>query len=248
MAKTNIAIEPPILYFGTPVVLNSTENPNGTFNLAPISSAFWLGWRCMLGIEAASQTAQNLMRTREIVINLVEDTQVNVVNRLALLTGANPVPAGKTKRGYKFHENKFGIAGLTPIASEMVRPPRAQECPVQMEAELVQTISVMGDDYDYTQHPRHVECTFDGVVVFEVRIKRVHVDPKLIVPGTSYHIDPNAWRPLIMSFDRFYGLTGELPEESRVADHAFAEHLYRSPDIDRARDELNAVNDPIGVS
>jgi hypothetical protein len=38
---------PSILYFGTPVVLISTKNPNGTDNLAPISSIFWLGWRCI---------------------------------------------------------------------------------------------------------------------------------------------------------------------------------------------------------
>jgi hypothetical protein len=62
MSADNIAIEPSILYWGTPVVLNSTENPNGTFNLAPISSVFWLGWRCMLGFEASSQTAQNLLQ------------------------------------------------------------------------------------------------------------------------------------------------------------------------------------------
>ena len=35
--------EPAILYFGTPVVLISTQNENGSYNLAPMSSAFWLG-------------------------------------------------------------------------------------------------------------------------------------------------------------------------------------------------------------
>ena len=154
MSADNISIEPSILYWGTPVVLNSTENPNGTFNLAPISSAFWLGWRCMLGFEASSQTAQNLLRTGEIVINLVDEKQVDVVNRLSMLTGTNPVPEGKSQRGYRFDQDKFGAAGLTPIPSETVRPPRAQECPVQMEAELVQAIPAMADEYDYSQHER----------------------------------------------------------------------------------------------
>lgn len=45
---------PSILYFGTPVVLISTKNPNGTDNLAPISSIFWLGWRCIIGLGASS--------------------------------------------------------------------------------------------------------------------------------------------------------------------------------------------------
>ena len=37
------SIEPAILYFGTPVVLVSTLNEDGSANLAPMSSAFWLG-------------------------------------------------------------------------------------------------------------------------------------------------------------------------------------------------------------
>jgi flavin reductase (DIM6/NTAB) family NADH-FMN oxidoreductase RutF len=42
----HIASEPSILYFGTPVVLISTVNEDGSHNLAPMSSVFWLGWRC----------------------------------------------------------------------------------------------------------------------------------------------------------------------------------------------------------
>ncbi|MEQ4723643.1 hypothetical protein [Nonomuraea sp. B19D2] len=41
-AATHVTIELSILYFGTPVVLLSTENPDGTFNLAPMSSAWAL--------------------------------------------------------------------------------------------------------------------------------------------------------------------------------------------------------------
>ena len=37
-------ISPAILYLGTPVVLVSTVNENGSYNLAPMSSAFLLGW------------------------------------------------------------------------------------------------------------------------------------------------------------------------------------------------------------
>lgn len=234
MSAANISVEPSILYWGTPVVLNSTENPNGTFNLAPISSAFWLGWRCLLGIEVSSQTAQNLVRTGEIVINLVDDSQVDAVNKLSLLTGTNPVPEGKTRRGYRHEQDKFAIAGLTPVASETVRPPRAEECPVQMEAELVQVIPVMADEYDYVQHERAAECTLSGVLAFEVRIKRVHVDPRILVPGNRNRIDPNAWRPLIMSYSRYYGLGPELVESTLAR---IPERQYRTPDIDRAQAE-----------
>ncbi|MBQ0901029.1 hypothetical protein [Micromonospora sp. U21] len=39
----HLTITPSILYFGTPVALLSTENDDGSANLAPISSAWALG-------------------------------------------------------------------------------------------------------------------------------------------------------------------------------------------------------------
>ena len=66
----HVTCEPDILYFGTPVVLISTTNEDGSFNLAPMSSAFWLGWRCMLGLASASKTSENMKRTGECVLNL----------------------------------------------------------------------------------------------------------------------------------------------------------------------------------
>lgn len=84
----HVSIEPAILYFGTPVVLISTLNEDGSSNLAPMSSAFWLGWRCMLGLATHSKTSQNLRRTGECVLNLPSDAMVSAVDRLA----ARPVP------------------------------------------------------------------------------------------------------------------------------------------------------------
>ncbi len=63
MQHAHILGKPPILYFGTPVILISTINEDGTANLAPMSSAWWLGWRCMLGFTNMSQTPQNLLKT-----------------------------------------------------------------------------------------------------------------------------------------------------------------------------------------
>ena len=51
-------IDPAILYFGTPVVLVSSTNVDGSSNLAPMSSAWWLGHSCMLGFGARSLTPQ----------------------------------------------------------------------------------------------------------------------------------------------------------------------------------------------
>ncbi len=66
----HVVSEPPILYLGTPVVLISTVNEDGSYNLAPMSSAFWLGWRCILGLGAVSKTPENMIRTGQCVLNL----------------------------------------------------------------------------------------------------------------------------------------------------------------------------------
>ncbi|GII84748.1 flavin reductase [Sphaerisporangium siamense] len=219
---SHVPIEPGILYFGTPVVLISTANEDGSANLAPMSSAFWLGWRAMLGLGAHLKTAQNMLRTRECVLNLPSDALAAAVDRLALTTGSDPVPPRKWERGYRFVADKFGRAGLTTVPSETVAPPRVAECPVSMEAVVEGTHRMAEDDEDQR----------GGVVVFEVRVQRVYVHEEIRVAGTENRIDPDAWRPLIMSFQKLYGL-GPQVHPSRLS--TIPERLYRGPDIERAR-------------
>lgn len=220
-AAQHTRIEPGILYFGTPVVLLSTENEDGSANLAPMSSAFWLGWRAMLGLGARSQTTLNLLRTGECVLNLPDDSLAAAVDALALTTGRDPVPKGKQKRGYRFHKEKFARAGLTPVDSETVRPPRAAQCPVAMEA-VVEATHPLADD-DPQQR--------GGIVVFEVRVQRVLVHDAIRMPGTRDRIDPDRWRPLLMSFQELYGLGGRLRESALAS---IPEDMYRGPDIARS--------------
>jgi len=215
-------IEPGILYFGTPVVLISTVNEDGTYNLSPMSSAFWLGWRCILGLGASSKTPQNMQRTGECVLNLPSVDIVGAVNRLALTTGSNPVPEVKVRRGYRHERDKFTIAGLTPVASETVAAPRVAECAVQLEAR-VEAVHGMADDDVHQRGSR--QC-------IEVRVQRVHVDESILMAGESDRIDPDKWRPVIMSFQQFYGL-GSKVHESALG--TVPESAYRGPDIARAR-------------
>ncbi len=235
--STHMSVEPAILYLGTPVVLVSSINEDGSANLAPMSSAFWLGWRGMLGFEAVSKTPSNIIRTGECVLNLPSVDQVDAINRISMVTGSNPVPPGKTLRGYRHHADKFGIAGLTPVASEIVSAPRVLECPIQLEAELVRVNPMMSDVYDYSQHERSAECTLEGIVALEVRIKRVHVALEILMKGRKNRIDPDLWRPVIMSFCRYYGLGPELVV-SKLAE--IPEEQYRTPDVDRAKVEVPA--------
>lgn len=215
-------IEPSILYFGTPVILISTKNPDGSANLAPFSSVFWLGWRGILGVSTGSMTAQNMLRTGECVINMPSVDQVAAVNRLALTTGTNPVPERKKTRGYRYEPDKFGIAGLTPEASETVSPPRAKECPVQLEAVVEWSHGIAEDD---SAQRGILSC-------FETRIQRVHVTESLLLAGEEHRVDPDKWRPLIMSFQKFYGLGAQLHPSTLAT---IPEAAYRTPDVERAQ-------------
>ncbi|MEZ5227013.1 MAG: pyridoxamine 5'-phosphate oxidase family protein [Acidimicrobiales bacterium] len=77
-------IDPKVLYLGTPVVLLSTVNEDGTPNLAPMSSVWWLGRTAVLGLGMSSHTVANLRRTGECVINAVPSSMVDHVDRIAL--------------------------------------------------------------------------------------------------------------------------------------------------------------------
>ncbi|RWY52416.1 flavin reductase family protein [Mucilaginibacter gilvus] len=212
-----------ILYFGTPVVLVSTKNENQTDNLAPMSSIFWLGWRCIIGLAAASKTTQNLLRTRECVLNLPSVHQAGAVNLLAKTTGSNPVPIGKVQKGYRYHQDKFELAGLTKQTSETVQAPRVNECPVQMEAVVEAVHGLAEHDADMR----------GKILTFELLIKRVYLDESILMDGHPNHVDPDTWKPLIMSFQQFYGL-GEQVHPSTLAE--IPEHLYNTPDREKALD------------
>jgi flavin reductase (DIM6/NTAB) family NADH-FMN oxidoreductase RutF len=225
MPDTHVAIEPAILYFGTPVVLISTQNEDGTANLAPMSSAWWLGWRCMLGLQTASKTPQNMIRTRQCVLNLASPKQADAVNRLARLTGTETIPDLKQRLGYSYEPRKFEVAGLTPIESQTVAAPRVLECPIQLEAVVVEQHGIMNDDPQVA-----------GLIsAFEVRVTRVHVHPGLLMDGHENRIDPAKWQPLIMNFQKLYGVSGMEVVPSRLAE--IEEKAYRMPDVDRARGE-----------
>ncbi len=204
---SHTVIDPAILYFGTPVVLLTSVNPDGSSNIMPMSSAFWLGHRGMLGIGAGSHTAANLWERPDCVLNLPSTDLVTAVDRLALTTGSPQVSPWKTEAGYVHEPDKFARAGLTPLPAETGDAARIAECPVNLEARVVGS------------YPMD-----DRVVVLDVEVRRVHVHETIRMTGTEHRIDPDRWRPLIMSFQHFYGL-GDRVHPSRLA--SIDEELYR---------------------
>ncbi|MET7397918.1 flavin reductase family protein [Dactylosporangium sp. NPDC005572] len=203
-----MVIEPRILYFGTPVVLLTTRNADGTANLAPMSSAWALGRTVVLGVGAEGQTARNLAERPSLVINLPPPSLWEAVERLAPLTGRDPVPPEKADR-FRFEPAKFAAAGLHPVPSEVVDVPRVLECPLQLEARAV---TVRPDE------------TGDFRIV-EAHVVRVHADPALVVPGTQ-HVDPARWQPLVYNFRHYFGLGPELGHSFRSETAAVGAQEY----------------------
>ncbi|ETI29601.1 hypothetical protein G647_02054 [Cladophialophora carrionii CBS 160.54] len=207
-------ISPAILYWGTPVVLISSTNPDGSTNLGPMSSAWWLGSGAVLGLDASSQTTQNMLRTKQCVLNLASDNMAPNVNAIARTTGTDPVPESKQGRGYTFAKDKFKRAGLTPLPSRKVTPPGVKECPVVMEAEVVAVHDMFGG--------RAVQGL---AVVVEVRILRISVHQELRLNGHRNRVDADKWKPMIMMFCDLYGLRDGKLEPSKLAE--IEEEMYR---------------------
>lgn len=196
----HLQIEPSVLYFGTPVSLISTLNPDGSANLAPMSSTWYLGRTAVLGIADGGQTLPNLRRAGECVLNLPSSDMHDAVERLAPLTGRRDVPPHKQDR-FRYEKDKFAAAGLSQLPSTTVAPPRVLECPVHLEAVVEQTHSPAEG----------------GFAIVEVRVTQVHVTADCVIPGTHY-VDTEAWQPLFYLFRHYFG-TGPRLSRSFRAEH-----------------------------
>jgi flavin reductase (DIM6/NTAB) family NADH-FMN oxidoreductase RutF len=80
------------------------------------------------GLAAHKDTLLNVIATREFVVNVVTESIAEKMNA----TSAQVPP----------EVDEFKLVGLTPLPSEMVKPPRVAESPVQMECRLLRIIEV----------------------------------------------------------------------------------------------------------
>ena len=95
-------------------------------------------------------TLANIEDTGEFVVNIVVDDIATAMN----MTAAE----------YPAEDSEFDIAGLSPAPSDLVRPPRVAESPVNMECKLNQIIPLGEGDH---QH---------GLVIGEVVLIHVRDD------------------------------------------------------------------------
>lgn len=190
-------VHPKILYFGTPVVLLTTLNEDKSSNITPMSSAWALGNRIVLGLGKGGHGLANLRRHGECVVNVPNPALWKNVEALAPLTGANPVPEHK-KGVFQHSKEKFVASGLTAIQSHHFLPHRIAECPLQIEAKVVD-IRMTG------------EGTRFGII--EVEAVTVHAHEGILFDDS--HIDPAAWSPIIYNFRHCFGLGERLGKTFR---------------------------------
>ncbi len=117
-----------------PIGFISTINPEGVYNLAPFS--FFNGVCSKPPIVLFStvvrsdgkqkDTLNNVEATGEFVANIVSEEFATQMNA----TSADVPP----------DVDEFAVSGLTPIPSDLVRPPRVKESKVNMECKVIQVV------------------------------------------------------------------------------------------------------------
>jgi len=122
-----------------PIAFASTMDEDGNPNLSPYSffNAFSANPPILIFSPArrvrdntTKHTYENAKATKEVVINVVT---FEMVQQMSL-----------SSTEYAKGVNEFEKAGFTPIASEIVKPFRVKESPVQFECEVIQIIE-LGD-------------------------------------------------------------------------------------------------------
>ena len=123
-----------------PIALVSTVDEFGTPNLSPYSffNIFSSNPPTLIFSPArrvrdntTKDTLHNALREQEVVVNVVNYDLVQQVN----LSSAE----------YPSHVDEFVKSGLTPVASELVAPPRVAESPVSLEC-IVKDVVALGEE------------------------------------------------------------------------------------------------------
>ena len=120
-----------------PIAFASTIDVDGNVNLSPFSffNVFSANPPIMIFSPArrgrdntTKHTYENVLQVKEVVINIVN---YDIVQQMSL-----------SSTEYGKGVNEFEKAGLTPLASQTIKPPRVAESPVQFECRVNEVISL----------------------------------------------------------------------------------------------------------
>ncbi|MEN9370049.1 MAG: hypothetical protein RI952_914 [Bacteroidota bacterium] len=122
-----------------PIAFVSTIDENGAINLSPFSFFNMFSANPPIAIfspakrvrdNSSKHTLENVLQVKECVINMVS---YDMVQQMSL--ASTDYPKGV---------DEFVKAGFTALASDIVKPPRVKESPVQMEC-IVKEVIALGD-------------------------------------------------------------------------------------------------------
>ena len=122
-----------------PICFASTIDSNGLVNLSPFSFFNLFSSNPPVVIfsparrvrdNTTKHTLENVLDVPEVCINMVNYA---MVQQMSLSSCEYPKQV-----------NEFEKAGFTPVASELIRPPRVAESPVQMECKVLE-VKALGD-------------------------------------------------------------------------------------------------------
>jgi flavin reductase (DIM6/NTAB) family NADH-FMN oxidoreductase RutF len=165
-----------------PIAFVSTVDRNNVRNLAPFSFFTVASSNPPVVVfcssvpandRAVKDTLRNVIETREFVVNIVSEDFVEQMNRCSAT-----VPP---------EVDEFALSGLTPVASELVKPARVAESHVHMECRLLQVLTV-------SEKPIGGNLVLGEVLRFHVAedvVSNFQVDPEKLraigrMAGASY--------------------------------------------------------------
>jgi len=156
-----------------PIAFVSTVAADGVPNLAPFS--FFTGVSanppviCFVPVRRLADggrkdTLNNIEATREFVVNIVSEDFAEKMN--------------KCSEEFPPDVDEFVASGLTPVPSDLVKPPRVKESHINMECRLLQVVHVS-------------DKPLGGSVVLG-EVVRFHVDDAIV---DNFRIDPDKLHP-----------------------------------------------------
>nr|WP_294937503.1 flavin reductase family protein [uncultured Flavobacterium sp.] len=171
-----------------PIGWISSISEEGIVNLAPFSFFNAVGedpphvmFSTVRPNNTNKDTLNNVLATKQFVVNMVVEDNVEKMN-----TTSQAVPPDV---------NEFELAGLTPIPSTKVKPPRVKESPIHMECELV---------HHYTLEDNKQ----GGATIMIGRVVMFHVDESVLLD--DFKINMETYKPVARLAGSNYSKLGEI--------------------------------------
>ena len=177
-----------------PIAWVVSQDANGEVNAAPFSFFnVFAGDPPVVGVGMGSHmpgrpkdSRANIQETRQFVVNLVSEENAEKMNITSI--------------GFDRGVDEMQEAGLTPLPSIRVKPPRIAESPVALECELMQIVD-LGES---------------GLVLG--RVVAMHVRDDLVLDAEKHYIDtPNLKLIGRMHGTGWYARTSDLFEVPRIS-------------------------------